>query len=661
MSTTAVSKALSDPPVFWRTLHLLLAREPGRLRNTLIQVASVAVVVVIWEIFRIPNAATACYVSMYVSRGERTSTIATAAAIIVIGTSSILLAILVTMVGLSEPPVRICFIAILTFGAMFMSRAATAGTAFFASGFLVVYGLTLSDSVQQLGLLPYTISNTTSGSLPTGLFLPPEEALLRTLLWLILAVLIPGTAVILLNKIFGRDPAEMLRHAIAERLAACAAFCKGNPGSRDRLETLTRRGSPELLDLTTLAQKDHGPDAEPKAANDRAVRAISRLQLAYLAVDEIYGVERPSWLQEAGRRCAALQDGRPMPEGDVSSTDWIEVEIDCALRELSAARTEAIPKSSDQPKPGFWAVDAFSAENVQFGLKVSLSVMICYTLNNALDWQGIGTSVVTCFFVALGSLGETGHKMTLRITGCLIGAMLAIASIILLMPIMTDLVDLVVLIGAITFVAGWVACGNQRIAYAGWQIGLAFYTVVLQGFGPVTDMESAKNRIIGILLGNFVTYFVMATIWPVRVRRRILAKLAEALLALKDLLSDGKDPAKARESFSRAIVGAQRLLLDGLYEAAPPGKAQVSDELIEGLQALILPVSIIAAGSAHKSKQALASWFAMMAGPVREDRLQAGMLVLPSAGSDDEVAWLLLKRYLNAVLRQSRLSEREAS
>ena len=42
----------------------------------------------------------------------------------------------------------------------------------------------------------------------------------------------------------------------------------------------------------------------------------------------------------------------------------------------------------------------------QFALKTTLAIMIVYSVYTMLDWPGLRTSIVTVFFVALGSLGK---------------------------------------------------------------------------------------------------------------------------------------------------------------------------------------------------------------------------------------------------------------
>jgi multidrug resistance protein MdtO len=42
--------------------------------------------------------------------------------------------------------------------------------------------------------------------------------------------------------------------------------------------------------------------------------------------------------------------------------------------------------------------------------------MLCYLFYIGTDWPGIHTCVITCFYVALGSVAETLHKLTLRLS-----------------------------------------------------------------------------------------------------------------------------------------------------------------------------------------------------------------------------------------------------
>jgi multidrug resistance protein MdtO len=65
------------------------------------------------------------------------------------------------------------------------------------------------------------------------------------------------------------------------------------------------------------------------------------------------------------------------------------------------------------------------------------------------------------------------------------------------------------------------------------QFAFAFFLCVIQGSGPGFDLVVARDRIIGILLGNLVSYLVMTRLWPVSVSQRI----DEALDAAQGVLA----------------------------------------------------------------------------------------------------------------------------
>ncbi len=86
----------------------------------------------------------------------------------------------------------------------------------------------------------------------------------------------------------------------------------------------------------------------------------------------------------------------------------------------------------------------------------------------------------------------------------------------------------VVFLGALA--AGYVAAGSPRISYAGFQIAFAFFLCVVQGSSPAFDLTIARDRVIGILIGNVVVYLLFTNLWPVSVGKRIDPAIA-ALLA----------------------------------------------------------------------------------------------------------------------------------
>ena len=125
------------------------------------------------------------------------------------------------------------------------------------------------------------VSNTEQFDPPMLAFIPPEEALLRFLLWLALAVTIPVAAVIMANLLTGRDPGLLLRGALAERLRAAARFCEGQPGAERQLTALALEDTADLLKLRHLSGLFH------RASQPAPVEEIQRLVLLLAAVKRI--------------------------------------------------------------------------------------------------------------------------------------------------------------------------------------------------------------------------------------------------------------------------------------------------------------------------------------------------------------------------------------
>jgi multidrug resistance protein MdtO len=117
-----------------------------------------------------------------------------------------------------------------------------------------------------------------------------------------------------------------------------------------------------------------------------------------------------------------------------------------------------------------------------------------------------------------------------------------------LIPYFDSITALMVIVFAGTLAAGYVSAGSQRISYAGFQIAFAFYLCVIQGSSPAFDLSIGRDRVIGILLGNVVTYLVFTNLWPVSVGKRIDPAIASLLRRLAALMSADSSARRALAS-----------------------------------------------------------------------------------------------------------------
>src|ERR1700744_2302062 len=97
---------------------------------------------------------------------------------------------------------------------------------------------------------------------------------------------------------------------------------------------------------------------------------------------------------------------------------------------------------------------------------------------------------------------------------------------------------IVVFAGALA--AGYGSAGSERISYAGFQIAFAFFLCVIQGPSPAFDLSTARDRVIGILIGNVVVYLLFTNLWPVSVSKRIDPAIAALLRRLAALTTADK-------------------------------------------------------------------------------------------------------------------------
>ena len=659
------------PPGPLALLRRELRPAPGRLGDTLRITVLCLIAIAISETFRTPSTVITAIIVFFVSSNDTGSSILTSLVYAISIAIGSLLVLLVFMVGLSQPALRIPLMALAAFVGTFLSRASALGPQFFLVGAFTTYASTIGDEALQVSMQPDTVSDVTASGLPELAFMPPEEAVVHTLLWLALAFTIPVMLVIIGNVLTGRDPALMLRSALVDRLGAAAGFCEAREGARRQLEALAREGIEGLLKLDGMAVKLHRPSPR-RAAGKQLIFDVSRLCSTLLAWDSIPATERScADLRAAGRACReaerAVRRGGGLAdrhafriardEPATTAPDAVllslEEELNRALRAIEKALSgerrdqPGVPPELINSPRRLLKDDAFSnPEHARFALKVTLAVMICYAIKNLANWPGIQTCIITCFIVSLDSVGQTVHRATLRFTGALTGGLLGIGAILTLMPLLTDLGDLLFLIAPVAFLAAWIGSGSERVAYGGQQLALAFFVAVLQGYGPTLDMQKARDWIVGVLIGDAATFVVFSTIWTVSVAVIVRARVADALERLADLMelpqqqaATGFDTAenRLRQRFGQAIAQARAMMPNDPYEPGEirrdRGQRPIDAAVLTELQELVVPVAVILGhrpGSvrrddlSHASREAIgvhhramAAWFRRCAQWVR--------------------------------------------
>jgi multidrug resistance protein MdtO len=537
-------------------LHDELAPRPGRGAAVARIAVGCAITVVVAMVFEIPLPAYSAYIVLLLSREEYVGTLIGAVGGAVAATAGVVLSLLFFMGDASEPALRIPLMAVSTFLGLFLTSTSALGPIAFLAGFVLVVSQTLVDGI------------------------PSTEALTRLVLWLWVVVMFPATLTTLIDLAFGRNPARLALQTGLRLLESVTATLLGRP--------LTDAGDQQAEALELLELQKHAQMAEPRLRglaeiDRRLIETLVELMTMLRALPSDTPREIREWLANVSTECrvalaskdAPLPKPRTVPAELLRGLDGETLSVVTALADsLGRLGTEIARRRTGADAPGastkaaLLVADAWSnPEHARFALKTTIAVMGSYFIYTMLDWPGIRTAVTTCFFVALGSLGETMHKLTLRIGGALIGGAAATLSIVYVLPQMTDIGQLALLIAAVSAASAWVATSSELLSYLGLQMAFAFFLGVLQDYGPTTELTTARDRIVGILLGNVLITIVFSVMWPVSALDRARQVLAQALGALGELVRNATRPlVDSRLKAVQKVSEAQRLVSIAAFE-----------------------------------------------------------------------------------------------
>jgi multidrug resistance protein MdtO len=526
-----------------------MAPQPGRFELATRLAAICALTVLVVEIYQTPDAALTVYVVFFLNRDNRTVSLILNLVLLALITVIIGFVLLVAMVVINDPMWRVISMTVISVAILFVASASKLAPLGGTIALIVAYALDL------LGTVPLDI-----GELAT-----------RSLLYAWLFVAIPAGISMIVNLLSAPPPRRLAEQGIARGLELSAAMLKvPDEEVRSRFREHLREGTAEIGKLLGLADREKTSKPSDIAAFRQAADSTTLLMSAIDVVDRRpeARITRPlaDYLARKFQEMSGIlrDGGYPVrigwdpPETEDSLTP-LEADVvdDIKATIIHFAETPSSEHRAKEPKKeggGFFVADAFTnPDYIHYALRTTAAAMFCYLLYSLLDWPGIHTCFLTVYIVTLGTTAESVEKLTLRILGCLVGAAAGYATMIFLIPYLTSITALMVVIFAGALAAGYVAAGSERISYAGFQMAFAFFLCVIQGPSPAFDLSTARDRVIGILLGNLVAYLAMTNLWPISVGKRIDPAIAALLRRLAALVTADKRarPALAAQAQSQ--------------------------------------------------------------------------------------------------------------
>ncbi|KPD04142.1 hypothetical protein M992_0248 [Moellerella wisconsensis ATCC 35017] len=464
-------------------------------------------------LYEIPESAISCYLIIYLVKADAVENILLCIGVMVLCSIAVCVIFILFNLTLQDVMLRFFFMALFSGLFMYLSSASSLGDIGNLIALVIAFLMTLIDDI------------------------PFSDAATRGLLYALLMAVSPMLLVIIFNYFFGISPRKLLINKLSERfISAQQFFLAREPSAIKVTQALSTQAECKrylmLIKLFFLKGKKDIQWLDSMIDNSYEILIMS-LSLP----DNTPTAIRVALSEKCQFIAQCLSENQCLSEDQQNRLDVLKNEsINSPKYQSLLTDFHSIlfkPKVISDPKikMPFFVEDAFTNPNHKyFAIKTTCAALICYVFYDYFAWQGIHTAMITCYVVALTSVGETVHKLTLRIIGCLIGAFIGIISLIYIIPHLSDVFSLMVLIFFCILPAAWVAAGNERISYAGVQVGLAFLLTVLHGFKPSFDLDVASDRILGILLGNIVMYIMFTKVWPVSIMTAV-NKQIKSLLA----------------------------------------------------------------------------------------------------------------------------------
>jgi multidrug resistance protein MdtO len=517
-SAVEQSSRISDwLPAFFKSE---LAPYPGRVGSVIRTVVSVVIALIIVSTFRIPYGAIGVF-TVFIITGDTPAAAMKTAFISILATGvGVGIALLGVVLTIDNPPVRFLWIAGEFFVLFWLARVMVQPIAAILMGTSVY----ISSNIWEL---PY-----------------PAPAHVNDTLWFWLATSIGCIVPALVQAAFTRQNAVDLaivaisrRLKLAESLFRAAITDPHGAAYRAAQEEVNSLAIVGTGRVRRLLRFPGGAPANLRqyfselnavnafsgrlvdiAANlDADKREISRNDAERLSAlaDELASLDSDMKARRRPPMPPLSHQDQPSGIPVLPELERTVVSIARVLNSGETERPDIISVLDEEPQSRIFLSDAFTnIDYLKFALSGCLATMICYTIYNALDWQGISTSVITCLLTALSTLGASKQRQFLRITGAAAGGLIAIFALVFLFPVLQSITTVTLVFAFVTAIAAWFATSTPRLAYFGIQLGLAFYLTALQDYSTPLSLTPPRDRLVGVLLGLSAMWLVFDHLWP---------------------------------------------------------------------------------------------------------------------------------------------------
>jgi uncharacterized membrane protein YccC len=172
-------------------------------------------------------------------------------------------------------------------------------------------------------------------------------------------------------------------------------------------------------------------------------------------------------------------------------------------------------------KPHFFIDPGAFRFSIKLGAAITLGLLVGLTTQRA-DLQTILWSTIVAG--QPNQYGAVVRKTLLRLTGCVVGGLAALAAMIVVTQNFDSLPPYLFAIFAVTMFATYVSQGSEWLGYAGIQAGITFL-ICYVGLAPTSDVYRPLWRFWGIVLGVLTTGFVFLFLWPEYASDKLIERL----------------------------------------------------------------------------------------------------------------------------------------